>query len=192
MADERGAWQVHGERTIYDNRYVRLGLVDVEPPDGRRFEHHVVHLDRVAVALIVNERDEVLMLWRYRFATDEWGYELLGGIVDGDEESTATALRETSEESGWEPLGEPEHLVSFEPIPGMVTAQFDVYLWRGAKRVGDPTDEEEAGIVEWVPLDRVIELTQQRKLLGSGTLVALLYYLASRGAAGQDQAAESS
>ncbi|MBE9375594.1 NUDIX hydrolase [Saccharopolyspora sp. HNM0983] len=191
MADERGAWRVHGERTIYDNRYVRLGLVDVEPPDGRRFEHHVVHLDRVAVALIVNERDEVLMLWRYRFATDEWGYELLGGLVEGDEASTATALREASEESGWEPVGDAEHLVSFEPIPGMVTSRFDVFLWRGAKHVGDPTDEEEAGTVEWVPLERVVELTRERKLLGSGTLVALLYYLASRGS-GKDQTAESS
>lgn len=180
---------MHGERTVYDNRWVRLGMVDVEPPDGRRFEHHVVHLNRVAIALIVNERDEVLMLWRYRFATEEWGYELLGGIVDGDEESAATAAREAGEESGWKPLGEPEHLVSFEPVPGMVTSQFDVYLWHGASYIGDPTDEEEAGTVEWVPLERVIELTQRRELLGSGTLVALLYYLALRrtvSAAGQD------
>lgn len=189
MADERGAWKTHGERTVYDNKYVRLGLRDVEPPDGRRFEHHVVHLNRVAVALIVNERDEVLMLWRYRFATDEWGYELLGGIVDGSEESAATAAREAGEESGWQPLGEAEHLVSFEPVPGMVTSQFDVYLWHGAKHIGDPTDKEEAGTIEWVPLSRVVELTQQRRLLGSGTLVALLYYLASRGSAGpSDQA----
>jgi hypothetical protein len=60
-----------------------LGLVDVEAPDGRRWDYHVVHLARIAVPLIVNEAtDEVLMSWRYRFATDQWGYELLGGLVD--------------------------------------------------------------------------------------------------------------
>ncbi|MGH3978774.1 MAG: NUDIX hydrolase, partial [Pseudonocardiaceae bacterium] len=35
----------------------------------------------------------------------------------------------------------------------------------------------------WVPLSRVPGLAQRRELLGSGTLVALLYYLASRGGA---------
>ncbi|ASO22041.1 8-oxo-dGTP pyrophosphatase MutT (NUDIX family) [Actinoalloteichus hoggarensis] len=139
-----------------------------------------MHLSRVAVALITNDRDEVLMLWRYRFATDAWGYELPGGIIDGDEESAATAAREAGEECGWLPTGEPEHLISFEPIPGMVTSEMDVYHWRGAERIGEPTDTEEAGTVEWVSLKRATKLAKERKLLGSGTLVALLYFLASR------------
>jgi hypothetical protein len=42
-------WKIHGERTVYDNRWVQLVLVDVEPPDGSRFEHHVVRLQRVAI-----------------------------------------------------------------------------------------------------------------------------------------------
>jgi len=82
VTGERGAWKTFGEGLIYDNRYVRLSLADVEAPNGERWEHHVVRLGRVAAALIVNDRDEVLMLWRYRFAVDKWGYELLGGLVD--------------------------------------------------------------------------------------------------------------
>ena len=53
-------WKVHEERTVYDNRWVKVDLVDVEPPDGSRFEHHVVQRDHVAVARVVNEREEVL------------------------------------------------------------------------------------------------------------------------------------
>jgi hypothetical protein len=56
-----------GERTIYDNEWVRLTLVDIEPPSGRRFEHHVVHMKPVAIAVLLNERNEVLMLRRHRF-----------------------------------------------------------------------------------------------------------------------------
>src|SRR3954471_942604 len=37
-------WQVHGERSLYDSEWVRLSLVDVELPDGQRFEHHVVSM----------------------------------------------------------------------------------------------------------------------------------------------------
>jgi ADP-ribose pyrophosphatase len=195
VAEERGAWRTFGERTIYDNRWVRLGLVDVESPDGRRWDYHVVHFARIAVALIVNEAtDEVLMLWRYRFATDQWGYELLGGLVDEGEESAVTAAREAAEEYGWAPLGPPEKLISFESLPGNVTAPMDVYLWRSFEQVGDPTDAEEAGRVEWVSLSRVTELAARGEL-GSGTLVALLYFIASRGggpAAGKEERCEAS
>ena len=56
-----------------------------------------------------------------------------------------------------------------------------MFLWRQAVQIGEPTDTEEVGRVEWVPLSRVSELARRQELLGSGTLVALLYYLASRG-----------
>ncbi|MBV8541674.1 MAG: NUDIX hydrolase [Pseudonocardiales bacterium] len=181
MAEARGGWQRFGEKTIYDNRWVRLGLVDVGAPNGERWDYHVVHLGRIAVALIVDGRDRVLMLWRYRFVTEQWGYELLGGLVDEGEDAAGTAAREAEEESGWRPLGEPECLVSFEPLPGQVTAPVDVFLWRGAEWMGEPTDTEEVGRVEWVPLSQVPELARRQELLGSGTLVALLYYLASHG-----------
>lgn len=73
---------------------MRLGLVDVEAPNGERWDYHVVHLARIAVALLLDEAsDEVLMLWRYRFATDPWGYELLGGLMAEGDESTADCRR---------------------------------------------------------------------------------------------------
>jgi ADP-ribose diphosphatase len=180
VAEEHGAWKMFGERLVYDNRWVQVGLADVEAPNGARWEHHVVHLARIAIALIVNDRDEALMLWRYRFITEQWGYELLGGMVDDGEDAAVTAAREAAEESGWEPVGEPERLVTFEPLPGQVTAPVDVYLWHEATHIGEPTDTEEVGRVEWVPLARVPELAQRQELLGAGTLVSLLYFLASR------------
>jgi ADP-ribose diphosphatase len=193
VTEERGAWTTYGERLIYDNQWVRLGLADVEAPNGERWEYHVVHLARIAIGLVVDERDRVLMLWRYRFPTDQWGYELLGGLVEGGEDPADTARREVEEETGYRPIGQPEHLVSFEPLPGQVTADTDVYLWRKVEKVGEPTDTEEVGRLEWVPLSRVLEFVQRREVLGAGALVPLLYYLASRGAgaaSGQDEAIE--
>jgi ADP-ribose diphosphatase len=166
------------ERTVYDSEWVRVTLVDVEPPNGRRFESHVIRMRPVAVAALVNERDEVLMLHRHRFATDEWGYELLGGLVEAGEDPAATAAREAVEESGYAPLGEPRHLISFQPLPGMVDAPMSVYLWRRFERVGEPTDLEEAGELHWVPLSEIPRLVAARALLGAGTLVAVLQLVA--------------
>ena len=61
--DEPPRWHVYGERTVYDSPWVRLVRVDVEPPDGSRFEHHVVRLQRVVMALALRDAgSEVLML----------------------------------------------------------------------------------------------------------------------------------
>lgn len=180
MTDEHGAWQTYGERLIYDNQWVKLGLADVQAPNGERWEYHVVHLARIAIALIVNDADEVLMLWRYRFPTDQWGYELLGGLVEDGEDPAKTAAREALEESGWRPVGEPEHLVSFEPLPGQVTAPTEVYLWRKAEYVGDPTDTEEVGQLEWVPLSRIPDLVKEQRILGAGAIIPLLFFISSR------------
>lgn len=180
MAESRGGWTVHGERPGFDDPRVNVQLVDVTAPDGNRFDYRVVELTTIAIALIVDEHDRALLLWKYRFPTDQWGYEIPGGIVDDGEGSALAAARETAEESGWHVAGEPEHLLSIEPLPGQVRAQVDVHLWRGAEHVGDPTDPEEESEVEWVDIARAPELVAQGKVLGAATATALLYYLSTR------------
>ncbi|MBM7811066.1 NUDIX hydrolase [Saccharothrix algeriensis] len=179
-------WKVYGSRNVYDNEWVKLRLVDVEPPDGNRFEHHVVKLHHVAVALLLNEREEVLTLWRYRFAVDQWGYELIGGLVEEGEDPAATAAREALEETGWRPIGAPEHIATFQPLPGMVDAPVNAYIWRNAEKVAEPIDAEEAARIEWIPIGRMLELIKRGEVLGSGAIVPLLFYLASRNAGSAD------
>ncbi len=172
-------WRVNGERPLYENRWVTLSLVDVEPPGRERFEHHVVRLHHVAVAAVVDDDDRVLMLWRYRFVPQRWGWELPGGIVESGEDARGTAFREVEEETGWRPH-DLEHVVTYQPMIGMVDSPHAIYVGRGAQHVGDPTDTEEAGHVAWVQLADVPGLMARGELMGSGTLVALLHILAMR------------
>ena len=164
---------------MYDNRWVRVMLVDIETPDGQRFEHHVVRLQTVAISAIKNAQDEVLMMWRHRFATDEWGWELPGGIVDPGEDALAAAGREVLEETGWRPRSL-RHLLTFQPMPGMVDTPHALFVAEGAEKVEEPTDAEEAAVIDWVPMADVLELARRGDILGSGSLVALMYLLAER------------
>ncbi|GAB2328791.1 GntR family transcriptional regulator [Streptomyces variabilis] len=180
---ELDAWKIHGERNLYDNRWVKLQLWDVEPPGMERFEHHVVKLQHVAITAVLDDRDRVLMLWRYRFVPKQFGWELPGGIVDQGEDPADTALRETVEETGWRPKSL-EHVVSYQPMVGMVDSPHEIFVAYGAERVGEPTDVEEAGHTEWVPLADIPGLMVRGELMGSGTLIALLHILANRRAQG--------
>jgi 8-oxo-dGTP pyrophosphatase MutT (NUDIX family) len=181
MADEaNGAprTRVLDERTIYDNEWVRLVQLKIEPPDGRQFWHHVVRLQTVALALVTDEHDRVLMVWRHRFVPDAFGWELPGGIVGADEDPEATAARETEEETGWRPARPMRRQHTFQPMPGMVDTPHVIYAAAGAEHVGEPSDLEEAGVVRWIPLRDIPELVQAGKIAGSGSLVGLLHVLA--------------
>lgn len=172
---------VHDERTIYDNKWVRLTEVDLAPPSGPRFWHHVVRLNTVSIAAVINSKSEVLMMWRHRFVPDKFGWELPGGIVEKAEDGLVTAARETAEETGWQPING-QHLITFEPCPGMVETPHEIYLFRNAEYLGNPTedDEEEDCYIEWINLDEAQNLIASGEISGCGTLVGLLYILASR------------
>jgi 8-oxo-dGTP pyrophosphatase MutT (NUDIX family) len=137
-------------------------------------------MHHVAIAMLVNERDEVLTLWRYRFAVDKWGYELVGGLVEEGEEPVITAARESVEETGWKPVGDVEHLISFQPFPGIADTTVNAFLWRNAEKVGEPADGEEAARIEWIPIDRAVELVKAGEFLGAGAIVPLLMYAMGR------------
>ncbi|SDU77078.1 NUDIX hydrolase [Jiangella alkaliphila] len=183
MGEEHGdvpRWKVHSERTLYEHHWVRLDQVDVEPPGGSRWWHHVVRLRPIAAAVVLNDEDCVLMLYRHRFVPDAVAWELPGGVIEEGESGADTAARETEEETGWRPDGPIEPLVVFEPMPGMVAARHEVYVVRAASRVGEPADSEEAGRIAWIPLEDIPTMITNGQVAGGGSLVGLLYLLASR------------
>lgn len=171
-------WLKYGERDLYVSEWVRLSLVEVEPPEGARFEHHVVTMKSAAMTAILDEGGtHVALVWRHRFAPDVWNWELPGGLVDGEEDPAETARREIREELGLD-VHDLRHLVTFEPNVGMVRNAHHVYAARGFTRVSDPTEANEGGSLEWVALDSIRDRIAAGEVANSGTLVALLYLLA--------------
>ena len=45
----------------------------------------------------------MLLLWRHRFITDTWGWEIPAGRVEAGEALEDAARREAIEETGWAP-----------------------------------------------------------------------------------------
>lgn len=177
-ADPAARWRVFGERSLYDNPWVRLQQVDVQAPDGTRFWHHVVRLPRIAMAIVLDGHGRVLMLWRHRFVPDTFGWELPGGFAEEGEKPAAAAAREAEEETGWRPVGPATHLMTFQPVPGMVDTPSGIFLFHGAEYVGEPTATEEAGRVAWLSRDELRGLIERGSVVGAGWLVGLLYLLA--------------
>ncbi|PSK96023.1 NUDIX domain-containing protein [Murinocardiopsis flavida] len=178
-SDDDGRWVVHGERIIYDNKWVTVGLADITTPSGARFEHHTVTLPAAAVLAVLDASEEnVLMTFRHRFVSDVWGWELPGGLLDASESPEQTAVRETEEETGYR-VHRVEFVAAYEPMIGTVRSKHHVYVGRNPELVAEPTELDE-GRYEWVPLAKVPDLISSGQLQSSGTLMALLHILGTK------------
>jgi hypothetical protein len=62
----------------------------------------------------------------------------------------------------------------------MVDTPQSIFLGTGAKKVGRPTDLEEAAYVEWIPLSAITGLISKGQILGSGSLVGLLLLISRK------------
>jgi 8-oxo-dGTP pyrophosphatase MutT (NUDIX family) len=168
-------WKLHGERAVYSSPWLDVKLADVELPDGRRFDHHLVRLRPAAGAFCVDDQQRVLLIWRHRFIPDTWGWELPGGRIEAGEEPAEAAAREVLEETGWRP-GPLTHLLDVRPSPGLTDGVHHIFRADGASHVGPPTDVE-AERIEWVPIASALALIARGEIVSSSTMTGLLYLM---------------
>ncbi|MGH2941610.1 MAG: NUDIX hydrolase [Solirubrobacteraceae bacterium] len=170
-------WTIHGERVVDESRRLRLSIVEVELPDGARFEQYVLRFPPAAMMVVLDDaRERVLMMWRHRFIIDRWVWELPGGYVDPHEDPATTAAREVEEETGWRPR-EVRPLVGFQPMLGSADAENLLFVSHGAEDTGKAPDINETQKVEWLPLASVPELIERGEVAGAASLVGLLHVL---------------
>ena len=170
-------WRVISERPLYIDEWLDIRLADVVVPDGRHLDHRVIRTMPGAGAVLVNERREVLMLWRHRFITDTWAYQIPMGGIDAGEDPMTAAAREVEEETGWRP-GPLRTLLYVEPSNGLIDARHHIFTTDTATYIGPPTEAMKTSHATWIPLSKVIDLIAAGQIVGGTTIAALLYLLA--------------
>jgi 8-oxo-dGTP pyrophosphatase MutT (NUDIX family) len=152
-----GRWVNRGDSIIYASNWVTLATADVLLPDGSQVDHHVVRLPGPAAGTIMVRDGLVLLMYRHRFITDTWGWEIPAGRVDDGETPAEAAIRESAEETGWQP-GSVQEICTFNPANGILDQVFHIFLSCDATQIGPPTDPNESSRLEWVGVDDVRRL----------------------------------
>ncbi|MFF1822400.1 NUDIX hydrolase [Kribbella sp. NPDC058245] len=165
-------WRIHEEQEVWSNPWLSVRRLDVEQPDGRRVGYHAVRLADVAAAVVTDAENRVLMMWRHRFLTDTWAWELPMGIVEAGEAPIDAAAREVEEETGWRP-GPLAHLIRSQPGAGIMDAVHHVFRATTATRIGEPTERNESDRIEWIPLTAVPAMIASGEIVSGITLVGL-------------------
>lgn len=98
---EKNPWTRLSVRTLFRNPWLHLRQHRVVDPAGKPGAYTVVHFANRAVGIVPIDTDGwTWLVGQYRFALDQWSWEIPMGGVPFNEGLEQGALRELKEETG--------------------------------------------------------------------------------------------
>jgi len=181
-------WKVISDRSLYADQWLDVRTADVELPDGRHLDHRFLRMRPSAGTVLLDDQRRALLIWRHRFITGQWGWEIPMGMIDEGETPVEAAAREVEEETGWRP-GQLQPLLLAQPTAGIMDAAHHIFVGHDAVEIGAPADDFESTAIQWVPLADVPSLIAKQDILSASTMAALLLLLADSEEQQADRAA---
>jgi ADP-ribose pyrophosphatase len=151
---------------IFDGRVFAVDRDRVRLPHGRDVTLDVVRHPRSVVLVPVPEPGHVILVRQYRYAVDQWLWELPAGSVDPGESPEDAARRECHEEIGQVP-STLVRLAALLPTPGYCDEEM-VFFRASALEEPDTAaavDEDES--IE----TRALDLRDAREMIRRGEIV---------------------
>lgn len=149
-----------------------------ELPSGKPYKAFVLEFDAWANILALTKNNEAVLVKQYRHGVQEVLLELPGGVVDDGESPLEGAKRELMEETGYR-AGEIIEVGRLYPNPAIQQNTLYCYLATDVEWVGEQDlDESEEIEVVLVPLDDLIGMVQQGRILHALNVAVLFQALA--------------
>jgi ADP-ribose pyrophosphatase len=166
---------------IYTSDWLSLYADRVVQPGGRIIEKwHIIKFHKGgSIALVENDKVELLLVQSYRYATDSVDWELPAGGVESGDDPIETAKREVLEETGWETTDH-ELLYTYYPIISVSDTLFYIVRCKATLDTG-AFDTNEVKAVKWFPIAELRQMILDQKIKDGYSLSALLLYFMNYG-----------
>jgi len=129
------------------------------------------------VVLAVDEsrrEPRVLLEYQYRYAADQFLWELPAGRIDEDESELAAAKRELLEETGYT-AARWDLALKYYASPGFMDETMAIYLARDLRRGKAKPESDESIRKRLFPLSDVIRNIMKRKIHDGKTIAGVLW-----------------
>lgn len=167
-----------GGTRVYSGRIISVDLDEVRFPDGSTGTLEMIrHPGASAVVPVLGEPGddpEVLLIRQYRYAADQFLYEIPAGRLDPGESPADCARRELQEETGYS-AERVEHVFTMYTTPGFTDEKIHLFVATGL--VAGQAHREADEFMELVPtrLSRALSMVEQGEIQDAKTALALLY-----------------
>jgi ADP-ribose pyrophosphatase len=149
----------------------------VVEPTGIRVRRDVVRHSGSVVILAVDEsrrEPRVLLERQYRYAAEDYLWELPAGRIDQGEAALAAAKRELLEETGYT-ASRWQLAVRFYASPGFVDETMDIYWARGLRPGKAQPEADEVIRKRMFPLSAMVAMIMRGKIHDGKTIAGILW-----------------
>jgi len=167
-------WQILDQRFLWQSRWYNLRQDRLRAPDGHEFAFTVVEHPGAVWVVPVMADGRVALVWQYRYAVDDWCYEVPAGGLSPGLTPEEVARRELLEEVGGQ-AAELHFVGRFYTSNGISDEVAYVYLATGVE-LGEAQPEP----TEWlevrpVPAAEALRMAREGEIADGPSALALLW-----------------
>jgi ADP-ribose diphosphatase len=168
-----------GSRRVYTGRVLNLDIDQVRFPDGSTGELEIIrHPGASAVLPFLSDPagpdPQILLIKQYRYAAEDFLYEVPAGRLDPNESPEDCARRELLEETGCT-AQRIDPLYTFYTTPGFIDERIHGFIATGLTRGESKREADEFMTLETMTLSRSLELIQKGEIRDGKTTVLILF-----------------
>ena len=168
-----------GSRRVYTGRVLNLDIDQVRFPDQSTGELEIIrHPGASAVLPFLSEPTgsdpQILLIKQYRYAAEDFLYEVPAGRLDPNESPIDCARRELMEETGCI-AAHIEPLYTFYTTPGFIDERIHGFMATGLTRGQSRREADEFMTLETLTLSHALELIKKGEIRDGKTTVLILF-----------------
>lgn len=158
---------------VFDGKFIHIRRHEVLFPDGKNGVREIVEHPGAATCVVLNAKNQVLMVEQFRKAAESVLLEIPAGKLDPNESPEACVKREVAEETGVI-IGKPKFLCWFYPTPGFANEKMYLYL-ASVERQGEAHQMEDELIhSRFVPFEEALTFIKTGKIVDAKTIIGLM------------------
>ncbi|MEW6732183.1 MAG: NUDIX hydrolase [Acidobacteriota bacterium] len=166
-------YELLSREMIYRGRIFELSKDYVQYKSGAAVQIDVIHHHGGAAVVALTATNEVVLVKQYRHPIGEYLLELPAGKLEVGDSPDRAAIRELSEEAGFEAC-DWRLLTTAYPAPGYCGEKLYIYLARELRAVERQPDFDEEIEVVYLPFKQACEMVYSGEICDAKTIIGLL------------------
>jgi ADP-ribose pyrophosphatase len=164
---------------VYNGRVLNLDVDTVRLPNGTLAELEMIrHPGAAAVLPFLSDPSgddpQILLLRQYRYAAEEFLYEVPAGRLNSGEGPLQCARRELKEETGCD-AERITPLTTIYTTPGFTDERIHLFMAEGLRRGEASPEADELIEVETMPISKALVMIRDGVLTDAKSMLAILY-----------------
>lgn len=170
---ESNPWQVLAEKPVYDNKWINVTEYDVINPNGGKGIYGKVHFKNIAIGIVVlDEALNTYLVGQYRFAINEYSWEIPEGGGPLEMDPLDSAKRELLEETGL--VAHDWTVLLKMHLSNSVSDEYSIiYLARQLEQYASMPEETEQLVVKKLPFEEAWKMVEQGKITDAMSVAAI-------------------